>query len=66
VGGWSRARCVINAALNTSTKGMNNEKTLLCVYITTILHDGGGLPNSEQSDIFNTGLLLELFDLTKD
>ena len=48
------------------TKGMNNEKTLLCVYSTTILHDGGGLPNSKQSDIFNTGLLLELFDLTKD
>ena len=48
------------------TKGMNNEKTLLCVYSTTIRHDGGGLPDSEQSDIFNTGLLLELFDLTKN
>ena len=48
------------------TKGMNNEKTLLCVYTTTILYDGGGLSDSKQSDIFNTGLLLELFDLTKD
>jgi hypothetical protein len=45
---------------------MNNEKTLLSIHTATILHDGGGLPNSEPSDIFNTGLLLELFDLTKD
>jgi hypothetical protein len=66
VGGWSRAECVINAAPNTLTKGMNNEKTLLSIHTATILHDGGGIPDSEQSDIFNTGLLLELFDLTKD
>jgi hypothetical protein len=48
------------------TKGMNNEKTLLCIYPATILHDGGGIPDSKQSDIFNTVLLLESFDLTKD
>jgi len=45
---------------------MNNEKTLLCIYPATILHDGGGIPDSTQSDICNTVLLLESFDLTKD